>query len=165
MTKSGTDAFHGSGFYYRRDGSWNSPDFFSGEKDEAFKQDQIGGVIGGPVVPSKAFFFVSYEWQNSPRTCSSNSGIVAIDNQQVGCGDERNLWFLRGDVQITSNHRAAIRYNKATRLRPHGTVGGGTVPGHSIDFDFDFDRYNFSLDSVIGGNKVNRLMYNNLNTG
>ena len=164
VTKSGTDSFHGSGFYYRRNGSWNSPDFFTGVKDEAFKQDQVGGVIGGPVVPSKAYFFFSYEWQNTPRTCSSNSGIVAIDSQQVGCGDERNLWFIRGDVQINQNHRAAIRYNKATRLRPHGTVGGGTVPGHSIDFDFDFDRFNFSLDSVIGGNKVNRFMYNNLNT-
>ena len=164
VTKSGTDSFHGSFFYYKRNGSWNAPDFFSGKKDDAFKQDQIGGVIGGPVIPSKAFFFVSYEWQNTPKTCSSNSGITAIDSQQVGCGDERNLWFIRGDVQLNENHRAALRWNKATRLRPHGTVGGGTTPGHSIDFDFKFDRYNFSLDSVVGGNKVNRFMYNNLNT-
>ena len=164
VTKSGTDAFHGSGFYYTRDGSWNAPDFFSGVKDEAFEQDQVGGVIGGPVIPGKAFFFFSYEWQNTPRTCSSNSGITAIDTQQVGCGDERNLWFARGDAQITPNHRVAFRWNKATRLRPHGTVGGGTVPGHSIDFDFDFDRFNVSLDSVIGGTMVNRFMYNYLNT-
>ena len=63
------------------------------------------------------------------------------------------------------NHRAAFRYNKSTRLQPHAGVGGGTPPGRSLNFDFKFDRYNFSLDSVIGTNKVNRIIFSWLDTG
>ena len=165
ITKSGTDAFHGSGFYYRRDGSWNAADFFTGVKDEEFQQTQVGGTVGGPIVPGRAFFFFSYEWQETPRTCSSNTGIVQIDQQTVDCGDERNLWFIRGDFQINQNHRAAFRYNKSTRVQPHAGTGGGTAPIRSTDFDFKFDRFNISLDSVIGGNKVNRFIFNWLDTG
>ena len=55
VTKSGTDAFHGSAFIYRRDGNWNAADFFTGQKDEEFSNTQVGGTIGGPVVQARRF--------------------------------------------------------------------------------------------------------------
>ena len=165
VTKSGTDSFHGSGFYYRRDGDWNSADFFTGVKDTEFENTQVGGTVGGPVVKGKGFFFFSYEYQETPQTRSSNTGIVLIDEQQIQSGDERKLWFIRGDAQITPNHRAAFRYNKSTRLNEANGTGGNTAPIRSTDFDFAFERFNVSLDSVIGGNKVNRFIFNYMDTG
>ncbi len=164
VTKSGTDAFHGSGFYYRRDGDWAAADFFTGTKNSDFSNTQVGGTIGGPILEGKAFFFFSYEWQDTPQTCSSNTGIAGIDSQEVGCGDNRNLWFIRGDVTINENHRTAFRYNRTTRIQPFARTGGSTPPGGALDYDFSFNRFNWSLNSVFGGNVVNRFIYNYLDT-
>ncbi len=162
VTKSGTDTFHGSGFYYRRDGDWAAADFFTGTKNSDFSNTQVGGTIGGPVMQGKAFFFFSYEWQNTPQTCSSNIGIAAIDSQQVDCSDKRNLWFIRGDATINQNHRTAIRYNRTTRIQPHARVGGSTPPGGGGNNDFWFNRFNWSLNSVFGDSVVNRFIFNYL---
>ena len=67
VTKSGTNEFHGSAFYYIRDNRWGARNAFSflngvgiKPKDE---RHQFGGSIGGPIVKDKLFFFFSYDQQ------------------------------------------------------------------------------------------------------
>ena len=63
-TRSGTNAFHGSAYEFLRNTSLNANNFFNnrvGTARPAFKQNQFGATIGGPVVKDKTFFFVSYE--------------------------------------------------------------------------------------------------------
>jgi hypothetical protein len=61
--KSGTNQFHGSGFWYHSDNSLMAkPRFFpAGERNPKYITNQIGGTIGGPVKTDKLFFFASYE--------------------------------------------------------------------------------------------------------
>lgn len=58
-TKSGNNNFHGDGFYFFRDQSFDAlqPGHFS----NAFQRNQFGGSIGGRIIPDKLFFFVNGE--------------------------------------------------------------------------------------------------------
>ncbi len=75
VTKSGTNAVHGSGFYFLRDNKWGANNPFQTQtviqngvnttvqlkpKD---RRQQFGGTIGGPIRKDKAFFFFSYDQQ------------------------------------------------------------------------------------------------------
>ena len=71
-TKSGSNDFHGSGYWYARRGSWSAIPAFAKTKP-TFEEDQYGGSIGGPVwLPGvydgrdRSFFFFAYEKFKSP---------------------------------------------------------------------------------------------------
>lgn len=77
VTKSGTNQFHGSGFYYIRDTSMNarnplsfvttgiasngSPIRTAINPDD--RRQQFGGDFGGPIIKDKLFFFFTYDEQ------------------------------------------------------------------------------------------------------
>jgi hypothetical protein len=64
VTRSGTNAFHGTLFEYFRNDVLDANDWFSNfnhlRKPEE-RQNDFGGVFGGPVIKDKTFFFFSYE--------------------------------------------------------------------------------------------------------
>jgi hypothetical protein len=61
VTKSGGNAFHGSGFEFIRNSDLDARNFFDPSKLPAFRRNQFGGTVGGPIKKDKAFFFVNYE--------------------------------------------------------------------------------------------------------
>jgi hypothetical protein len=62
VTKSGTNDFHGGFYEFLRNDLLNTHPFsFSPAPKPAFKQNQFGGTIGGPIKRDKTFFFGSYE--------------------------------------------------------------------------------------------------------
>ncbi len=71
VTRSGTNALHGSIFDYFRNDVFDANDWFNdfyGKPTPALRQNDFGGTIGGPIwIPklydgrSRSFFFVSYE--------------------------------------------------------------------------------------------------------
>jgi len=58
-TKSGTNGFHGEGFYYFRDQSLNAN--LPGASKNPFQRNQFGGSLGGPIIKDKLFFFFDAE--------------------------------------------------------------------------------------------------------
>ena len=64
VTRSGTNAFHGTLFEYFRNDVLDAKDWFANfnhlAKPEE-RQNDFGGVFGGPVIRDKTFFFFSYE--------------------------------------------------------------------------------------------------------
>ncbi len=97
VTKSGTDHFHGSGWYFFRRPSLDANDFFANRDcpppgDPArppdgckgtYAHDQYGGSIGGPIRKDKTFFFFDLEKtrDNSPFTFTSTVPTAA---QRIG---------------------------------------------------------------------------------
>ncbi|HXL21987.1 MAG TPA: TonB-dependent receptor [Candidatus Dormibacteraeota bacterium] len=63
VTKSGTNAFHGSGLEFFRNTKLNARNYFNPVSDakQPFHDNQFGGSLGGPIVHDKTFFFVDYE--------------------------------------------------------------------------------------------------------
>jgi hypothetical protein len=75
VTKSGTNEFHGQGFFYDRNNKWGARNPLStitqnvngvftpvGYKAKDVRY-QFGGNIGGPIVKDRAFFFFNYDQQ------------------------------------------------------------------------------------------------------
>jgi outer membrane receptor protein involved in Fe transport len=62
ITKSGTNNYHGSAYEYFRNQVLDARNFFArtGPKP-AYRQNQYGGSLGGPIVRDKSFFFLDYE--------------------------------------------------------------------------------------------------------
>jgi hypothetical protein len=71
VTRSGTNAFHGTVFDYLRNGFFDANDWFNdhyGDLQPALRQNDFGGTLGGPLrIPKlyngkdRSFFFASYE--------------------------------------------------------------------------------------------------------
>lgn len=64
ITRSGTNRFHGTAFEYLRNDVFDANSWFNNNEGlprTAEKQNDFGGVIGGPVWRNKLFFFGSYE--------------------------------------------------------------------------------------------------------
>jgi hypothetical protein len=95
--RSGTNQFHGSSWEFARDTKFNATGFFkppSGQKPP-LERHQFGGVVGGPIVRNKAFFFGDYEGFRQTRelvtpstipTLAQRSGVltVAVRNPLTG---------------------------------------------------------------------------------
>ena len=67
ITKSGTNAFHGSLFEFLRNDNMDAYNWATKARGGAnpvkpeFKRNQFGGSFGGPIIRDKTFFFGSYE--------------------------------------------------------------------------------------------------------
>lgn len=62
--KSGTNAFHGALWEFLRNDKLDAADYFENANSQpkgAFKQNQFGGAVGGPILKNKLFFFGDYE--------------------------------------------------------------------------------------------------------
>src|SRR5881398_2424607 len=62
--KSGSNEFHGSGFYYYRNSDQQARDPFTnkpGVSLAAATWKQFGGSVGGPIIKNKLFFFGDYQ--------------------------------------------------------------------------------------------------------
>ena len=94
VTKSGTDQFHGSGYWYHRNDSLNANTFINNVRGLAkplFRYNDPGYTIGGPVyIPKlferakhKAFFFFSQEWQKQlvPNTARNVLVPTALERK------------------------------------------------------------------------------------
>ncbi len=64
LMKSGTNQFHGSGYWFFRRPDLDANDFFSnaaGQPIGPYDIDQWGGSVGGPIKKNRTFFFFDYE--------------------------------------------------------------------------------------------------------
>ena len=64
ITKSGTNALHGSLYFFDRNEALNANDYFSkqaGNPKSPYSRQQFGGSVGGPVRKDKDFLFFSLE--------------------------------------------------------------------------------------------------------
>jgi hypothetical protein len=60
VTKSGTNELHGDMFEFVRNGMFNARNAFAPTRD-SLKRNQFGGVLGGPIIKNKLFFFGGYQ--------------------------------------------------------------------------------------------------------
>ncbi|WP_199611114.1 TonB-dependent receptor [Flocculibacter collagenilyticus] len=88
VTKSGTNEFHGTAYYYRSD------DSMAGDKSEGedlnigdFEEDTYGFTLGGPILEDKLFFFTSYEKFEASKpyqfSLDNQNGVVEA-NEKIG---------------------------------------------------------------------------------
>ena len=65
-TKSGSNDFHGSAFEFFRNEKLNARNLFApataaNPNKPVYRRNQFGGVVGGPIIKDKTFFFADYQ--------------------------------------------------------------------------------------------------------
>jgi hypothetical protein len=87
ITPSGTNQYHGSGYWYTRNSFFGANDWFnnkSGVKRPRLDLNQIGGTIGGPVIKDKLFFYGNYEaFRQKQQTPVTNTILTPNARQGI----------------------------------------------------------------------------------
>lgn len=83
-TRSGTNHLHGEVFEFFRNDYLDARNYFS-SSPTPFKRNQFGGVIGGPIVRNRAFFFFSY--QGTRVVGGANPSVATPPSQALRAGD------------------------------------------------------------------------------
>jgi hypothetical protein len=82
VTKRGSNRFRRSSYLYRQDDAYNANTWGRnrlGQPKPALEDTRAGFSLGGPIRPSKTFFFTNYEARRFPRTTAVNR-IVPTDS-------------------------------------------------------------------------------------
>ena len=83
-SRAGTNAYHGSLYWYHQNGAFDAKDYFSVRNAAPFKvSNDFGGAFGGPVIHNKTFIFGDYEGLRY-RALSQIQGIVPPDSYRTG---------------------------------------------------------------------------------
>jgi len=182
VSKSGSNAFHGSAFGFFRDDALNANapkllaeargDSTEGAEKPPFNRQQFGGSFGGPIKKDRAFFFGAIE-----RTRERGNSFVAADDQEKIAFLEPfgyqavpllpqpfNDWqyTVKGDFVLSPKHQLVVRFagqnndalnDQAGFLIVRTDLSGGNESLNTL--------YNFltSLTSTISASTVNQFTY------
>lgn len=144
ITKSGTNAIHGDGFWQVRPAELSQPNPIVNRK---LPEDlyQYGGGIGAPIKKDKWFAFGAIERQQASQPRQILFGALtgftpnAAQSEAFNYfkGQERDFtqtnnayaYTLRSDLQFAKGHRLTLRYNQSQNEGQNGvTVGGAANP-------------------------------------
>jgi len=128
VSKSGTNQFHGSGFFKYQDPNWNAFNRFHGAQGEMPSRvntnfRQFGGSLGGPVWKDKLFFFFSYEGLRSNNLDTSTGTWVETPQFRQLIINSRP-----GSVTATILASAGIAPRIATFSPQPALARGSTIP-------------------------------------
>ncbi|MCS6805007.1 MAG: TonB-dependent receptor [Acidobacteriota bacterium] len=122
VTKSGTNEFHGGGWWYHRNTALNSNYFFNNQRGlprQRILLNQFGYKIGGPIKRDKMFFFWSHDNFRIPSSIFRERTMLSLDSS-------RGIFnYVRTDnrqIQKVNLLELAARYNLPTRIDP--AIGG-----------------------------------------
>ena len=166
--RSGTNTLSGSAWEFLRDDSLNSTGFFKPATGKpAINRNQFGGVLGGPIVRNKAFFFGDYEGQRQTRTLTAISSIATPAQRQgvfsVDIRDPRTgiLYPAGTPIPVTS-------FAQKVLSQLPDTTAPGNANNYSVaqDFTADYDKANGKIDLQVSPNvsMFGRYGFRNLNT-
>jgi hypothetical protein len=169
ITRSGTNDYRGSAFYYgRNEGlAGKSPDTLK-TKLAGFTDYQLGGRVGGPIVENQLFFFANAELTRFTQPFSrtfgnqnlgTNAYTVNPDSLRqltdylkskygydpgsytdIGYNRESDKLFLRFDYNLAENHKLTARWSYLRSSEDNSPSRGRSVT------DIYFDNGKYKLD-------------------
>ncbi len=129
ITKSGTNAFHGSAYEFFQNDVLNANPYNFGHTlpngrplpKPKLRQNQFGGSIGGPIVHDKVFFFGDYEGlrQIQGQNPSTNQTITNDQYDTLHSGNPAAIAALAGGPVDPAGLNYALLYP-----RSNSTTGG-----------------------------------------
>ena len=177
VTKSGTNAFHGTVFEFNRNTDFNAYPWGTKIKNP-YHRNNFGGVFGGPIVRNKAFFFVSYAGLRQVVGQPLTGGITPTAAERLGdfTGDTFKVYMPGTKVQVDGTNSspncltptlncvpsALLDKTAATMLTSnanafvplpngplHPTTGGGGYTGNFTS-PTDDNEYLGKYDQILG---------------
>jgi hypothetical protein len=109
VTKSGSNAFHGSAFEFLRNTLLDADSFITGERG-VYQQNQYGGTIGGPVLRNKLFFFGDYQGTGVKE--GVDSGLISIPSAAEQTGNFSDEADMLSGSTVSGNYWAQLLASK-----------------------------------------------------
>ncbi len=150
VTKSGTNALHGTLYDYVRDDRLNAKNALSGTR-LPMDQSQYGGSLGGPIVSDRTFYFTNVEQRRLDQTglttiAPANVDAINARLRQVGYGgptvatgqyanpvDSTNF-LVKVDHLVSGRDQLRLRYSLYdVAARNSRGAGGLNAPTASSD--------------------------------
>src|SRR6266567_2867862 len=100
VLKSGTNNFHGSGWWFGQRGWLDANEFFTqqaGQPRPGHTRDQYGISLGGPIIKNKTFFFVDIERINA-KAPQPITATVPTALERLGDFSQTNILDQDGNV-------------------------------------------------------------------
>jgi hypothetical protein len=142
VTRSGTNAFHGSAFEYLRNDKLDARNFFAPRRSK-LRFNDFGWSLGGPIIKDKFFFFGGMEWKKIRQDTTARTLVLPTRAQRAGI-----FGGSIGDIssRITPNGRAIANvYNSMERLATsYNDTTGRAV--YQLPNPFDFRQEIVRLD-------------------
>jgi len=143
QTKSGSNEFHGSGFFYYRNSDQQARDPFTNKPGvplAAATWKQYGGSIGGPIIKDKLFFFGDYQGTHQIQGIT-NLYTIPTANVIQSCNPATNAQsttpgFCNLGEYLAVNGSSSQIFNPASSVTPDGSgrtaFAGNLIPIGSI---------------------------------
>lgn len=183
VTRSGTNALHGDGYYYILDSALNANDPINkslGIPKPPNRRQQFGGTIGGPIHRDRVFYLANYEGQirNEPLTVNNSAALVGLPDgffaanpdiaAQVNAASgsfsrsfNQNSAFGKINAILNSKNTLDGTYNYQRYRSPHGYFSTPTSTGDGLSLT-DGSTSNFfqlSLHTIFNDKTVNELRF------
>ena len=152
VTKSGTNEFHGGGFYFLRSTGFDAKDPFSAFNPTEHRV-QTGATVGGPIQKNKLFFFLSTDisrrnfpmvdsqvkvgvidanspiWVGctlpaTPAQCQAINGLLPRFFGQIPRTASNDLYFGRLDYHLSDKNTISASFNYLRWVSPNGIQTG-----------------------------------------
>lgn len=166
ISKSGTNEFHGNGYFYVRDDRWaafpslSRLDAANGIPPSAqatsvpFDREQYGGTIGGPIVRNKLFFFFNYEGNNQDGSALHNPPESPSFAGFTSNPFDEKLLTAKVDWVLSSSTNLSTRYSfDDNKQDVPFAPGSGIVPRETASRIFESNNQlvtNRSHNVVVG---------------
>jgi hypothetical protein len=165
LTRPGSDRFRGQASFNFNDESLNARNPFSKSPTRAPLQTrQYGGNFGGPILKSKASFFVDFDKRDVDdqalivaTVLDANNNITGF-NQTVAIPSRRTSFSPRVDYAINQNHTLIARYNYSKNSRVDG-VGGFSLPSRAYDRGNSEHSIQLTETAIINKTIVNEVRF------
>jgi hypothetical protein len=98
ITKSGSNHLHGNAFDFLRNTDLDARNYFSPTRG-AFRQNQFGGTLGGPIRRDKVFYFVDY--QGTRQTEGIDTPVISVPSNADRTGNLSDFVDNSGNTLLT----------------------------------------------------------------
>jgi hypothetical protein len=152
VTRSGTNSFHGTLFEYFRNDVLDARDWFVNFNHlakPAERQNDFGGVLGGPVVKGKTFFFFSYEGQRLRQPATQQTAVPDAASRQPPTPAALQPYLNAFPVQNGPELGAGLAQFNASFSNPSSLDGYSIRVDQVVNSKMSlFARYNYSPSSL-----------------
>jgi outer membrane receptor protein involved in Fe transport len=152
VTKSGTNAFHGTAYEFNRVSALGSNDFFNnanGIDKGIYTRNQFGYSVGGPIKKNKLFFFQNTEWT---RVRSSAPQTVMVPTAQfIAAANVNTQNFFSTYGKLRPDVTVLQTFTKA-QLNPCTKGAAATDPCTALPANFPmFNLVTYNTAADAGG--------------
>jgi outer membrane receptor protein involved in Fe transport len=169
-TRSGTNQFRGSVFEYFRHDALEANDWFANREtvnSPRLRHHDFGGVLGGPLVPNRTFFFLSYEGVRlaSPRVATREVPSLAA---RARAPTQIRSFLNAFPIPNGENTRNELAKFTASYSDPATLNTTGLRVDHELSETLTlFGRYNYAPSSATQrgiGSSLNTSLLTSFNT-